>query len=253
MIRRLVIVAAAAGAAGYAAWKLRGEPWYREWGHETDEAVVTLPGDDLIADPTAIDTRGIDIAAPPEVVWPWLVQMGYGRGGWYSYDQMDMKGASSTAIEPELQHLDVGDVVPTHPGGGFVVRAIEPGRSLVLWVDRATIEAQAAAAEAAGEGMDSAPANLKATGAVLDLSSAPEFEASWAFVLEPRDDGRSTRLIERFRARMVGGGHGAKLGAPFLGFGVFVMMRKQLLGIRDRAESGPDAPGSEEPAELLPA
>jgi hypothetical protein len=253
MIRRLVILAAAAGAAGYAAWKIRGEPWYRDWGHDADEAVRSLPGDDLIADPTAIDTRGIDIAAPPEQVWPWLLQMGYGRGGWYSYDQMDMKGSSASEIVPDLQHLEVGDLVPTHPGGGFVVKAIEPGHALVLWIDRATVEAQAEAAKEAGGGIESAPANLQATGAMLDLSSAPEFEATWAFVLEPRDDGRSTRLTERFRARMVGGGQGVRLGAPFLGFGVFVMMRKQMLGIRDRVESGPEAPGSETPAELQPA
>src|SRR6185369_12325462 len=81
------------------------------------------------------ETRGITIDAVVEDVWPWLMQLGYGRGGWYSYDKLDMKGHSATEILPEWQGLQVGDTVPTHPDGGFEVRALEPGRALVLYVD----------------------------------------------------------------------------------------------------------------------
>ena len=73
------------------------------------EKTRLLPGDDLIADAKAIDTRGIDIAAAPSDVWPWLVQMGYGRAGWYSYDQLDMNKPSADRIIPELQDLEIGE------------------------------------------------------------------------------------------------------------------------------------------------
>ena len=95
---------------------------FRTWGIERDEAERPLPGDDVVDEGETLLTRGITIDAPPDAVWPWLVQMGYGRGGWYSYDQLDMKGRSAETPLPEFQSLEVGDVVPTHPGGGFVVR-----------------------------------------------------------------------------------------------------------------------------------
>ncbi len=201
-----------------------------------------LPGDDLVAEAQAIDTRGIDINAPPEKVWPWLVQMGYGRAGWYSYDELDMNRPSSDRIVPELQHLAVGDVVPTHAGGGFEVKLIEPGEALVLYADRELMDAQAAAAP---DGMASAPVNLKATGMALDQTMRGDFKASWAFVLEARPEGR-TRLIERFRGRMEvpeSAPKAARMGPAVAGnmlvFGLFVMVRRQLLGIRDRAEGRP--------------
>src|SRR5688572_14283386 len=92
-------------------------PWWRRWGRQASDD-GPLPGDDLVADPTAVETRGIDIDATPEEVWPWLVQMGYGRAGWYSYDAVDMDMPSADRIRPELAGLAVGDVMPTHPGGG---------------------------------------------------------------------------------------------------------------------------------------
>ena len=109
----------------------------------------------------------MEIDAPPDAVWPWLVQMGYNRAGWYSYDLVDMKGASVDTIVPELQHLAVGDLVPNSPDTSFVVRALEPGRALVLFADEKTVEEQVAAARArkeAGEAVEDAPANLKAAG-----------------------------------------------------------------------------------------
>ena len=103
--------------------------------------------------------------------------------------------------------------------------------------EAARARAEEAAASEGGEAGDgeAAPANLKAAGAFLETTTSPDFNASWAFVLEPVDGSR-TRLIERFRVAMDQDTAGARLGAPMLGFGVFLMVRRQLLGIRDRVE-----------------
>ena len=87
-----------------------------------------MPGDELFPDANAT-TRGITIDAPPEAVWPWLVQIGYGRAGWYSYDWIDNDGRPSLdRIAPELQDLVVGSRILMTPDMGPVVRAVEPGR-----------------------------------------------------------------------------------------------------------------------------
>ena len=243
-IRTALLIA----GAGYAGYRFALRPWWERWGVDPIEAGAPLPGDDLVLAPDHVETRGIDIAAPPEAVWPWLVQLGYGRGGWYSYDRLDMEGSSASGILPELQGLAVGDVVPTHPTGGLVVRELDPGRSLVLYFDDEIIDAQAKAAKARTVGRT--PANLQASGAFLSATTSAGFVASWAFVLEPR--GAGTRLIERFRIAMEGGGAASKLGAPAIGLGVFVMMRKQLLGIRDRVEGRASTAGALHAAEPAP-
>lgn len=238
MLGRLVFFTAGAAVGAIAAWKLAVEPWYREWGVATDDVMKALPGDDLVPDASAVDTRALEIAAPPESVWPWLVQMGYGRAGWYSYDAMDMDRKSAAEIVPDWQSLAVGDLVRTTPDGGFEVRALDPGRSLVLYLDGEMITAQAKAAQAAraaGEAAEATPANLKATGSMLGAGFPSDFAASWAFDLEPLEGGR-TRLVERFRARMGDGTPATRLAAPLMGFGVFVMTRRHMLGIRDRVE-----------------
>jgi hypothetical protein len=211
-------------------------PRQRSWGIDPAESAKALPGDDVIADATVVDTRGITIAAPVARIWPWLVQMGYGRGGWYSYDRLDNEGESSRRIVPELQHLEVGDVVPTHPGGGFRVESLEPEHHLVLTLDPELMQG-AGATEQGKE--PTVPRSLEATGRFSDLAM-PEFRGSWAFVLEPVDEGH-TRLIERFRVHAPAGGVVQKATMPVLGLGVFAMTRRQMLGIRERAE------GEEEP------
>lgn len=241
-------LAAAAGAAATgaaAAYVLALRPWWRSWGVDPVEAEVALAGDDLVANATVVETRGLEIGAPPEAVWPWVVQMGYDRAGWYSYDVVDMKGASADQIVPELQELAVGDLVPNSPDTAFVVRALDPGRSLVLYADDTTVQEQVAAARAkkeAGEVVEETPANLKAASRMMP--SMPGFAASWTFVLVPLDDGRRTRLVERIRARMPAPDRPAAgvMGGLF-GFGVFAMTRKQMLGIRDRAEAALIAAG----------
>jgi hypothetical protein len=241
MVKRLFVVGAALASAGAWAGFVAARTLWRTWGIVPELAGRALPGDDLVAGTAESDTRAIEIEAPPASVWPWLAQMGYGRGGWYSYDQLDMNRPSLDHIEADLQALAVGDIVPTHPGGGFEVRIVEPERALVLYLDRAVVLEQARQAAEAGTSIDTAPTNLKATGAALDRSMPGDFAASWAFVLEPIGEAR-TRLVERFRISMLPAPE-AKPIPPFvrtmLGFGVFVMIRRQMLGIRDRVEGRP--------------
>jgi len=231
------VLAAGSAAAAAAAYALAVRPWWRSWGIDPSEADLPLAGDDLVPDVLVSETRGIDIAAPPEAVWPWLVQMGYNRAGWYSYDAMDMRGASADRIVPEMQALAVGDSIPTSPETAFLVKVLDPGRALVLYVDEQLIQDQTAAARSAavaGQPAEKTPANLRAAGAMMSPMSG--FVASWAFVLQARDGGGHTRLIERFRVKMAPVGKGGNVAQSFLGFGVFVMTRKQLIGIRDRVE-----------------
>jgi hypothetical protein len=183
-------------------------------------------------------TRGITIAAPPERIWPWLMQMGYGRAGWYSYDRLDTVGESSHRILPEFQHLAVGDIVPTHPGGGFKVQSVEPFRYLVLSVDPSLM--------VPADEEKPVPHGLAASGRLSDLA-LDDFRATWAFVLEPLD-AEHTRLIERFRVQVAPAKGIRRAAMSVLSLGVFAMTRRQLLGIRERAE---DDPGLE--PEALPA
>ena len=222
-------VAAAVGTAGVVV------PWYRRWGRDESEATAPLPGDELVTDPSASETRGITIAARPDAIWPWLVQMGYGRAGWYSYDRLDADTPSAEEIRPPLQAIAPGDVMPTHPDGGFIVRIVRPNEALVVSIDGETVRRQAEAAAArreAGEG-STMPAGVQASAALLGTQPR-DFVASWAFVLVPADG--STQLVERFRVRFENVGPMARVTSPIVGFGVFLMMRRQLLGIRRRAE-----------------
>ena len=223
------ILVGAVAVAGSAYW-FAVRPWWQDWGTDLSEATRLLPGDDVVPDAPVNDTRAITIEAPPSAVWPWLVQMGYGRGGWYSYDVIDMKGASADCIQPDIRPLAVGDIVPTHPGGGFEVKAVEPEHALVLYIDTALVRTQAEAARATA--VEANPANIAAAGALMDATQPTEFAASWAF-----------SLIERFRARFDGGDQPwTKYTLPFMGFGVFVMVRKQMLGIKERVERTPFQP-----------
>ena len=232
-MKRIMFAAAAVGT-GVVVYRQVVRPWWRSWGIEPDEVTRALAGDDLVPDAPVIDTRSIDIAASPADVWPWLLQMGYGRAGWYSYDTIDMMGASSRRIVPEWQSLAMGDVVPTHPGGGFLVRALEPERALVLYSDTEIVTSQAAVARESAT--ESPSANVQAAGTFLGATQPTEFAASWAFILEPLS-GNHTRLVERFRVKF---GETDKpwtaATLPVVGFGVFLMTRQQMLGIRDRAE-----------------
>ena len=145
----------------------------------------------------------VTIDAPPEEVWPWLAQIGYQRGGLYSYDRLDclfgfLDGPSANRILPEFQDLKVGDVIPLGTGPGWPLAGVEPNRSLVL-----------------------APA-------------APDFLVSWAFVLRPTL-ANSTRLVTRVRASYRPTPITSAI-ALLLDPTSFIMTRKMLLGIKSRTE-----------------
>ena len=259
MLRRLlktmfsfvVSVLVSLAVTGFIVYRLRLRPLQETWGIEPGETERDLPGDDAVAEPKIADTRGITIQGTPAQIWPWLLQLGYGRAGWYSYDRMDNTGSSARHILPEFQALQAGDVIPTFPGGGFTVHAIEPERALVLYLDTELIKQQTAAAPSgngAGDHAGTEP-GLRAAGAMGNMSM-PEFRASWAIVLDPID-GRQTRLLERVRVDMPEPTGMQRLGLPFMGLGVFMMTRRQMLGIKERVETLPE-PTAETAPETAP-
>ena len=247
LIRVILLAVASALVAAGTAYFLVVRPRVRGWGLDPAEVEMEIPGDDLVPEASGVETRGVTIEAAPHDIWPWLIQMGFGRAGWYSYDALDMKGASATAILPEFQHIAPGEVMPTHPGGGFLVKIVEPSRALVLYSDTELVRAQQAAARESGA--DELPtAGLKASGALLE-SSYPEFAASWAFFLQPLAENR-TRLIERFRIRTPGSGPARAVLGEIMGTGIVLMTRKQLLAIKARVEG---ADGGATPLEEAPS
>ena len=170
----------------------------------TDEELVrSLPGDEFIRTPVGVATHAVTIFRPASDVWPWLVQMGAGRGGWYSYDRLDNGGQpSATRIIPELQAIKVGMVLPALPGvdGTFEVERLDPGRTLVL----------------------AAPG-----------THGPR--TTWAFVLAEPAQG-VTRLIVRVRVAQRPLRLPAAIGFHLLRIVHFVMERKQLNTLVARAE-----------------
>jgi hypothetical protein len=113
-------------------------PRMARWGATNEEVDRAMPGDELPSGAPSI-TRGITIDAPPELIWPWLVQIGYGRAGWYSYDWIDNDGRpSADRIVPELQNLCIGDQVLMAPDMGPSVHMIEPNRHLLCGGERDT-------------------------------------------------------------------------------------------------------------------
>jgi hypothetical protein len=220
-------------------WLAYLRPLRDRWGVVPDETERTWPGDDLVPDATLVETRGITIDAPPADVWPWLMQMGYGRGGWYSYDQMDNSARSADRVVPELQDLSVGDVMPTWPGGGFRIADMEPGESMSLYLDSQMVATQQQAADP--DQTEAPAAGLKVAGGVGG-AAMPDFRASWTFVLEPVDGGMHTHLVERLRAWTPQPNALHRVALPMFGVGVFLMTRKQLLGIKRRVERAAAGP-----------
>jgi hypothetical protein len=246
---KIIVIPALAGLATGLYLQLREEQ--RTWGVVPAEGGLTLPGDGLIGAPDVSETRSLKIDAPPAAVWPWLVQMGWGRGGWYSYDRFDLEGQSTQSILDEYQGLVEGDQVPTDPGGGFVAKVVEPDEALVLYLDSELVKSRLGDTAADPEGTEPVdddeglPAGLQMSGTMGDFAM-PEFRATWAFVLEPEPDG-GTRLIERMRLWGGDGGTRQRLALPLMGMGVFVMTRKHMLGVKERAERLADEGGTPEP------
>lgn len=175
--------------------------WHLRWGATSAETQAAMPGDDLVPLSHFTATRAITIDAPPAEVWPWLVQVGFGRAGFYSYDLLDNLGEpSATRILPQWQQAGVGDLAapmtghPT-PQTSFRIAIAEPGARLV-WAKP---------------------------------------DSTWAWTLTPLAPGRTrlvTRLKQRYRPSPA-----ALLTIILAEFGDFAMMRKMLLGIKTRAET----------------
>ena len=177
----LLALAAALASALYA-WWLR--PRLPTWGATPEETTGAYPGDELLPDADHSTTMATTLPAPPERVWPWLVQMGVGRGGWYGWDWLDNGGEpSADRIVAEWQHLEQGQRLDSMPGGRnwMTVAALEPRRTLVL---RSNYQWPSGRTFAMGSG------------------SLPwaYTDAIWSFHLRPVAGGR-TRLVARTRAR----------------------------------------------------
>src|ERR1051325_10638506 len=111
--------------------------WMNQWGATPSDLARVMAGDSLLADWTYSGTTAVTVNAAPEYIWPWLVQMGYQRGGLYSYDWLDrlfgyLDRPSATRLLPEFQQLAVGDRIPLGRGPSWPVAVLEPNRALVL-------------------------------------------------------------------------------------------------------------------------
>lgn len=206
MRSRVISLTAVTGAlAGASA--LFARRGYLRWGATAQEALEELPGDELTPLAALVATRAITVGAPAASVWPWIAQLGQGRGGLYSYDFLEnLVGCnmhSADHIVAEWQNVKVGDELRLHPEVPLEVVDVEPGRYLVV------------------------------RGGVPMGDTPPPYEFTWAFVVREQTHG-STRLLVRERYAYT------RTWAPFLVEPVeavsFFMSQKMLRGIRDRAE-----------------
>jgi hypothetical protein len=187
---------AAAALAIFVLW-FGYRPWALTWGSTEAEIARSMPGDEVLDQPTFNATRAVTIEASPEEIWPWIVQIGYRRAGFYSYDGLDNDGiASAEEILVEYQGLEVGDLIPLSKAAHVRVTELEPPRSLVLLF------------EVEGTWSD----------------------ATWVWGLYPEAEDR-TRLVTRLRVNA-----DSIRSQFFLDFGEIIMMRKCMLGIKRRAE-----------------
>ena len=181
---------------------------FQFWGATTDEINSVVVGDDLCSNATLIATRSITISAPPQDVFPWIRQMGFGRAGWYSYDWLDNLGRkSATSIIDKWQSVVAGDKIPSGPIS-FNATIVEAPRHFVL--------------------------EIQSMG-----KKSPRLHFTLAYEL--RDDPRGTRLVTRMRSH-IALPFGSLIEKLVLGPGDGIMLRRQLLTISKNASmisSGP--------------
>ena len=197
-MRTAPLVAAVIGPAAYV---VLGRRRCLTWGATTEEALRKMPGDDLLPIPDIISTRAISIEAPPKEIWPWLLQMGPGRGGVYTYDWIEnlfgLNMHSADEILPQFQDLKVGDVQQLGSKGPRLrVDVLDAERAMVL--------------------------------------HSEDGNWVWTFDLYPED--RTTRLVSRNRIATPGASPLLRLfNLLIMEPGSLVMERKMLMGIRRRA------------------
>jgi hypothetical protein len=202
--KTFAFAAGVAGGAALSVYLLAVRPWHMRWGATDAEVRRAMAGDDLVPNPIHLTTRALTIRAERTDVWPWLVQMGYGRGGMYSYDFVDrvmgiLDRESTWQIIPEYQQLKAGDVIPMGSGPSWPVAALDPCRSMVLHIQE------------------------------------PGVHVTWSYLLEGLG-WRRTRLVLRVRTWL-------EVKPPMLPLlavmdpGEFLMVRRHLLGVKERAEA----------------
>jgi hypothetical protein len=177
-------------------------PWHLRWGTTPEDLARTMPGDEIVQRPVFNATRAVTIDARPDDIWPWIVQIGFGRAGWYSYDLLDNLGRpSSVRVVSELQHIEVGDLIPLGPGkgSGMFVKEFVLNRSMLWWTGK-------------------------------------NGQTTWAWGLYPTSDG-TTRLVTRVRAPLSWDRPMSAVWLVLTEVADFPMMRKCLLGIKRRAET----------------
>jgi len=200
--RTLATGAAAAAVVGPSAYLLFFRRWCLTWGARDNEVAGKLPGDELLPGADLVTTRAVTIDALPEAIWPWLAQMGSGRGGAYTYDWIQnllgLNMHSADTILPQYQDIKVGDELPMGPSRPVMtVEVADPPRTLAI--------------------------------RIADQNWV------WIFALVP--EGGSTRLISRNRiATSALGPAGRAFYTVFMEPGSLIMERKMLLGIKRRAE-----------------
>ncbi len=173
------------------------KPWHLRWGATDAEVARDMPGDDLIPGAKAA-TRVITIEGTVNQVWPWLVQLGFGKAGWYSYDWIDNDfKPSADRIIPEYQNLQVGDKILMMPAMGFVVHSIDAPHSIVSLLE--------------------------------------DGSTSWCLGLYPIEGG-GTRLVSRWRPKFEMT-PATVLMSALAEPGTFIMEQKMLRTIRDRVEA----------------
>ena len=188
-------------------------------GRPTHDRERPLAGDDVLRGAPVSWTQAVTIEAPPARVFPWLVQMGAGRAGWYSIDALDNGGLSSEErIVPELQHLAPGDILHSLPSktGGFATLRVAPDRLILLGSPSLLPPSDPPRAPQPGD---------------------PPYPMTWAFVLEPVGDG-ATRLVARVRGAPLPG-PGWKIARAALWPVYALMEHEQLRNIKARAEARP--------------
>jgi hypothetical protein len=200
-VRSVALGGAVAAIASVLRWR------YLRWGASDHEVAMSLPGDEIVPHADLAATRAVTIHASADEVWPWIAQLGQGRGGFYSYDFLEnLMGCdihSADRIVAEWQHVDVGDAVNFYPGGGPSVAIVQPGRALVL------------------------------RGGIPIGAMPPPYTFSWAFVLQDAPHAQ-TRLVVRERYGYLR--RWAVLLVEPVEVVSFVMSRRMLHGIKQRAE-----------------